>query len=926
MAEHGFERRGEVWIRPQTRFETADLRRWFPGYDHELDTREMEKDAIIAGPDVFEVEVDPVAAAAAESLRERAAQLDSALEIPVTFSWGQGVCTVPGQQVSLLSAPKGHVFVVHPELQFNDLNQPYLGEGWRVSEITTGLSVTGSSRRTPEDAVHDAFAKIGSVGHERFSQAVAAGSKTKSSDAPRVELVAPPNSDEESGVGPAPQKFAFMRYGDFMTIPEANDRLGYLRNQLKEYRNLLASNPTEIQKSVAENGIASASQAIRRLEEDIAALVSGFGLDPVTGLIKVEPPSSEEQLPAAQEKPKSDRIEDAGEKIGGARKDRFKRITLDSLREMNERERVLYIKKSAIWPTIDLQEMKDKGVPASTVLYMDEIRRQFAPDVSNPEHAEPYVRLVSAVRDAVMGCRDINQISEALDTLATDMDLIRKTDRGGRETTSLLNFYGDAVGGWKALQTVLWNRTSIYRKAASLDSYFGDEEQRYSHLMSKRRRGKSKAEEGDGRDDGDTIPVRPHLAHVRRSGLPDERDGRDISAEDLMEKFGFRAIEFGNWLPQDERQDVMNRAYDAFVTLAAVLEFPPRMMSLEGTLAIAFGSRGISRAAAHYEPGRRVINLTRLNGAGSLSHEYFHALDDWTAAQVRGLYKDGANPFQSGKIFATEMVVSEVRQRRGRRRSKVVAINDKARWTDPGLFERIKPVLDLSACLTRRRETIEEHRARIESDAAIWYGNLRSWMAYGIQKQGVSSTEADQHAAEVIARRDLQELDRLCQRLFPVGRRDESGNNGKSATDKALSALGHMERRLAGLRQRPEAYESELGVTSTDYLSEARKLDRTRSKPYWSTPCELGARAFECYVFDRIQQREGRDDYLVHGVEGERYRTGARGNPYPDGHERELIAQAMDGFIKMVRGEFVSYYNYEHVQQSAPARRMAASR
>src|SRR3546814_18278383 len=54
---------------------------------------------------------------------------------------------------------------------------------------------------------------------------------------------------------------------------------------------------------------------------------------------------------------------------------------------------------------------------------------------------------------------------------------------------------------------------------------------------------------------------------------------------------------------------------------------PPASMSLDGSLAVAFGSRGSGKAAAHYEPGRRVVNVTRMSGAGSLAHEFAHALD-----------------------------------------------------------------------------------------------------------------------------------------------------------------------------------------------------------------------------------------------------------------------------------------------------------
>src|SRR3546814_17945201 len=54
---------------------------------------------------------------------------------------------------------------------------------------------------------------------------------------------------------------------------------------------------------------------------------------------------------------------------------------------------------------------------------------------------------------------------------------------------------------------------------------------------------------------------------------------------------------------------------------------PPASMSLDGSLGVAVGARGSGKAAAHYEPGRRVVNVTRMSGAGSLAHAFAHALD-----------------------------------------------------------------------------------------------------------------------------------------------------------------------------------------------------------------------------------------------------------------------------------------------------------
>lgn len=114
----------------------------------------------------------------------------------------------------------------------------------------------------------------------------------------------------------------------------------------------------------------------------------------------------------------------------------------------------------------------------------------------------------------------------------------------------------------------------------------------------------------------------------------DMRGGMDVTPELFTEAFGFRGVEFGNWVEQARRQKDLNDAYDALMDMAAVIGVSPKALSLNGELGLAFGARGsggIGSAAAHYEPGKIVINLTKKNGAGSLGHEWWHAMDNYFA-------------------------------------------------------------------------------------------------------------------------------------------------------------------------------------------------------------------------------------------------------------------------------------------------------
>lgn len=136
--------------------------------------------------------------------------------------------------------------------------------------------------------------------------------------------------------------------------------------------------------------------------------------------------------------------------------------------------------------------------------------------------------------------------------------------------------------------------------------------------------------------------IPPQLEKVRPT-QEDYREGRNITGDDMMEIFGFRAGEFGNWENESDRQTNLNMSYDALKDLAKALNMSDQDVSLGGKLAIAYGARGVSGALAHFEPGTNVINLTKMRGAGSLAHEWGHALD-YYIAQTTG----------KGEVFATD--------------------------------------------------------------------------------------------------------------------------------------------------------------------------------------------------------------------------------------------------------------------------------
>lgn len=129
--------------------------------------------------------------------------------------------------------------------------------------------------------------------------------------------------------------------------------------------------------------------------------------------------------------------------------------------------------------------------------------------------------------------------------------------------------------------------------------------------------------------------LKPEPLKYIRPTKEDYRNGKDISGEDIMAVFGFRGGEFGNWSSQKERQKNLNMSYDALKDLAKALGINDDDISLGNNLAIAYGARGTGSATAHYESAANVINLTKMRGAGSLAHEWAHALDCYISTVLK---------------------------------------------------------------------------------------------------------------------------------------------------------------------------------------------------------------------------------------------------------------------------------------------------
>ncbi|MBZ9610759.1 CLCA_X family protein [Rheinheimera maricola] len=118
-----------------------------------------------------------------------------------------------------------------------------------------------------------------------------------------------------------------------------------------------------------------------------------------------------------------------------------------------------------------------------------------------------------------------------------------------------------------------------------------------------------------------------------RNGPP-HRGGADVSFTDLVKIFAFNSIHIGRWVTPEELQLAANLFFDAFCDLQQLLQVPPQVISLNGSLAITFGIGGQPGVCAHYQPQGRILALAKNAGGGSLAHEWFHAFDHYISAKM----------------------------------------------------------------------------------------------------------------------------------------------------------------------------------------------------------------------------------------------------------------------------------------------------
>ena len=379
--------------------------------------------------------------------------------------------------------------------------------------------------------------------------------------------------------------------------------------------------------------------------------------------------------------------------------------------------------------------------------------------------------------------------------------------------------------------------------------------------------------------------VPPQLAHVQYTG-PNYRSIRPANGQMFLDDLRFRAGEFGNWMNLTDRQTSMNMAYDALRNLADILKVPPEDISLNGSLAIAFGARGrggTGAAAAHYEPLRQVINLTKMSGAGCLAHEWGHALDHaiGIAAGAPGFATEAKRPattklpdcfthlISTLKYKETE-IPAEVRQQEMDPKIKNARRNLK-NWIDSA--KPLKLPDDLSKAWDDTANRILENPQTFHGTE---YNNL-----FGCGDGIITHPDVEQ----------LSQISKFATKhVIPRSTKEQFALWAKE--------INH-------LNKTREEMTSTKSLIKTDFFKGSEEFDKIYSKyghGYWSSSCEMFARAFDCYITDKLKEAGYHSDYLTsHADSFTLNKDGQVIAAVPMGEERQVINECFDKLLQELK-------------------------
>jgi hypothetical protein len=589
---------------------------------------------------------------------------------------------------------------------------------------------------------------------------------------------------------------------------------------------------------------------------------------------------------------------DFGEHIGGARKELYGSFSsiLKGLDEMTDAEREKFIKKDKLWPRPPYEEWRDnEGIDEFTLFAIEKIRLA-CPSKCTPrygydhyEEYKKYVKFIEKIRRIAEAVKTREDLIHLSDKLVEEEIIDAENSKRYRiqvnpdygwlfdRRNDLINcFYGydndvkirrvmaemiskqflvskenKIPAGYTIRKSEDVNTGVVTFKVYCKYSCIGNNFSTYADALKF-----AKEHSANKRKSTKTRFTPPQLERITRIG-EEVKPGVDIVGEDFIQDFGIRGGEFGNWMNENDARTNLRMAYEAFSDLADVIGIDKNKIALNGHLAIAFGARGKGRALAHYEPLRKVINLTKMKGAGSLAHEYFHAIDN--------IMKDDSikNSFMSESFLAPAAMkkVVDVMKYKEQPEEEFKAEKEKRlKARKEAFFAEVNRHLSVMDLNSRQNDELTEILYQATKDETEYPFSHKWGENPWVEKISELKKEVKGHVIHT------EDKDRLMWLLWDY--RNTLTNNT-------------------------------VGKVKTDFYKNSLLMDQHSSKEdkgYWSSTIEMFARAGACFVTDSLKEMGRRNDYLsghsdtckIPNPNGEGFIKA-----YPEGEERKKINEAI---------------------------------
>lgn len=363
------------------------------------------------------------------------------------------------------------------------------------------------------------------------------------------------------------------------------------------------------------------------------------------------------------------------------------------------------------------------------------------------------------------------------------------------------------------------------------------------------------------------INTKEPLSYIKRTG---GYAVESISPKNIIDKFGFSAVNYGNYVDDKWSKEHTKHFLGAISDLGEMLDLNIRQINNLGALAIAFGAKGRAGHLATYFPQTKDINLTKRNGDGSVAHEWGHYFDN---VLVDLDLKRGTS------VFASETRAANLGEL-GESFKKLMTFfyNGNPEYT-PKVPIRFYP-----------------KKSQI---APTYYSRTKGSLTVNI-KPTIEETLSD-----------FEELAVISQSIYPTQIRIF----GYIISEFGLDYYDIPCSLKTSYFYHKSAY-NYFQYCKVDSNGKIRPEVDTRTK-YWTSSVELFARAFETVILKRLLDKNRVSNYLVNDINIEDVVFEGNDHPYPSGKELEYIDSLISEIVyhAKVRYNLDSYTPISNIRQ-----------